>query len=237
NQATAPLEKLEVRQAIAHALNRQEVVDNFYAGRGVVAHQFMPPDLFGYADEVTEYEYDPEKSRALLEEAGVQTPLKLTFCYPTDVSRPYMPDPPRNFEAFAASMNAAGFEVTPKAAPWSPDYLGLVDEGNCPIYLLGWTGDFADPDNFIGTFFQSPQPAWGFENQELFDKLDEAEAETDEDARIALYQEANQLIADFVPGVPYVHTEPALAFAACVEGYEPSPVSLEPFSIVSLEGC
>jgi hypothetical protein len=34
-----------------------------------------------------------------------------------------------------------------------------------------------------------------------------------------------------------VHTKPALAFAACVEGYEPSPVSLEPFSIVSLEGC
>jgi peptide/nickel transport system substrate-binding protein len=45
------------------------------------------------------------------------------------------------------------------------------------------------------------------------------------------------MIADFVPGVPYVHTEPALAFAACVQGYEPSPVSLEPFSIVSLEDC
>jgi len=237
NQATAPLDQLEVRQAIAHALNRQEVVDQFYAGRGEVAHQFQPPDLFGYADEVTEYDYDPERAQELLEQAGVETPLELTFCYPTDVSRPYMPDPPRNFEAFAANLNAAGFEITPKAAPWSPDYLGMVDEGNCPLYLLGWTGDYADPDNFIGTFFQSPQKAWGFENQELFDKLDEAEAETDEDTRIGLYQEANQLIADFVPGVPYVHTEPALAFAACVEGYEPSPVSLEPFSLVSLEGC
>jgi peptide/nickel transport system substrate-binding protein len=237
NQKNAPLEKLEVRQAIAHALNRQEVVENFYAGRGEVAHQFMPPELFGYADEVTEYEYDPERAQELLQEAGVETPLELTFCYPTDVSRPYMPDPPRNFEAFAANLNAAGFKITPRAAPWSPDYLGLVDEGNCPLYLLGWTGDYADPDNFIGTFFQSAQPAWGFENQELFDKLDEAEAETDEDTRIELYQEANQMIADFVPGVPYVHTKPALAFAACVEGYEPSPVSLEPFSIVSLEGC
>ena len=237
NQKNAPLEKVEVRQAIAHALNRQEVVDNFYAGRGEVAHQFMPPELFGYADEVTEYEYDPERAQELLQEAGVETPLELTFCYPTDVSRPYMPDPPRNFEAFAANLNAAGFKITPRAAPWSPDYLGLVDEGNCPLYLLGWTGDYADPDNFIGTFFQSAQPAWGFENQELFDKLNEAEAETDEDTRIELYQEANQMIADFVPGVPYVHTKPALAFAACVEGYEPSPVSLEPFSIVSLEGC
>ena len=237
NQATKPLDQLEVRQAIAHGLNRQEVVDNFYAGRGEVAHNFMPPDLFGYADDVTKYEFDPEKSKQLLQQAGVQTPVNITFCYPTDVSRPYMPDPKRNFEAFAASLNQAGFKVTPKAAPWSPDYLGMVDEGKCPLYLLGWTGDYADPDNFVGTFFQSPQKAWGFENPEIFSKLSEAEEETDEDTRISLYQEANRLIADFIPGVPYVHTEPALAFAACVQGYEPSPVSLEPFSIVSLEDC
>jgi peptide/nickel transport system substrate-binding protein len=235
NQATEPLDQLEVRQAIAHALNRQEVVDNFYAGRGEVAHAFQPPDLFGYADDVTQYEFDPAKSQELLEAAGITTPLEITFCYPTDVSRPYMPDPQRNFEAFAASMNEAGFKVTPKAAPWSPDYLGMVDEGNCPLYLLGWTGDYADPDNFVGTFFQSPQKAWGFDNQELFSKLDEAETETDQDARIALYQEANRMIADFIPGVPYVHTKPALAFAANVQGYEPSPVSLEPFAVVSIE--
>ncbi|HET9461503.1 MAG TPA: ABC transporter substrate-binding protein, partial [Gaiellaceae bacterium] len=235
NQATEPLDQLEVRQAIAHALNRQEVVDNFYAGRGEVAHAFMPPDLFGYADDVTQYEFDPAKSQELLESAGITTPLEITFCYPTDVSRPYMPDPQRNFEAFAASMNEAGFKVTPKAAPWSPDYLGMVDEGNCPLYLLGWTGDYADPDNFVGTFFQSPQKAWGFDNKELFAKLDEAETETDQDARIALYEEANRMIADFIPGVPYVHTKPALAFAANVQGYQPSPVSLEPFSVVSIE--
>jgi peptide/nickel transport system substrate-binding protein len=237
NQATEPLDQLEVRQAIAHALNRQEVVDNFYAGRGEVAHAFQPPDLFGYADDVTKYEHDPARAQELLEEAGVQTPVEVTFCYPTDVSRPYMPDPARNFEAFAADLNEAGFKITPKASPWSPDYLGAVDEGNCPLYLLGWTGDYADPDNFVGTFFQSPQKAWGFENQEIFDALDAAEAETDEDERVGLYEEANRLIADFVPGVPYVHTKPALAFQACVEGYEPSPVSLEPFSVVSLEGC
>jgi peptide/nickel transport system substrate-binding protein len=235
-QSHEPLDQLEVRQAIAHALNRQEVIDNFYAGRGVVAHQFMPPDLFGYADSVTEYEFDPEQSRQLLQDAGLELPVKLTFCYPTDVSRPYMPDPVRNFEAFAEDLNEAGFEIEPRSAPWSPDYLGLVNEGRCPLYLLGWTGDFADPDNFIGTFFQTPQDAWGFENQELFDLLDEAEQETDEDTRIGLYQQANQMIADFIPGVPYAHSEPALGFSAAVQGYAPSPVSLEQFSTVTLEG-
>ena len=129
----------------------------------------MPPEVVGYADDVTEYEYDPEKSKQLLEEAGLTLPVEIEFWYPTDVSRPYMPDPKRNFEAFAASLNEAGFKVMPKTAPWSPDYLGNVDEGNTQVYLLGWTGDFGDPDNFVGTFFQTPQTAWGFENQEIFD--------------------------------------------------------------------
>ena len=235
NQAHAPLDQLEVRQAIAAALNRQEVVDTFYAGRGEVAKEFMPPEVIGYADDVTEYEYDPAAAEQLLQEAGVETPLEITFCYPTDVSRPYMPDPQRNFEAFAASLNEAGFQIKPRSAPWSPDYLGLVDEGKCPLYLLGWTGDFGDPDNFIGTFFQSAQKAWGFENQEIFDILDEAEAETDLEAREGLYQEANRLIMDFLPGVPYVHTQPALAFAANIQGYVPSPVSLESFASVTIE--
>jgi peptide/nickel transport system substrate-binding protein len=234
NQAIPPMDQLEVRQAIAHGLNRQEVVDSFYGGRGQVATQFMPPDVIGYADDVTTYEYDPDLSKQLLEDAGLTLPVEIEFWYPSDVSRPYMPDPKRNFEAFAASLNEAGFKVVPKTAPWSPDYLGNVDEGNAQVYLLGWTGDFGDPDNFVGTFFQNAQPAWGFENQEIFDILNEAETETDLDARTGLYEEANRMIMDFLPGVPYVNTEPALAFRADVQGYVPSPVSLESFAPVTI---
>jgi peptide/nickel transport system substrate-binding protein len=235
NQAKKPLDNPMVRQAIAHGLNRQEVVDNFYGGRGEVAKQFMPPEVVGYADDVTEYEFDPEKSKQLLQEAGLTLPVPIEFWYPSDVSRPYMPDPARNFEAFRQSLEQSGFKVTPKTAPWSPDYLGNVDEGNAQVYLLGWTGDFGDPDNFVGTFFQNPQKAWGFDNPEIHQALADAETETDLEAREQAYQEANRLIMDFLPGVPYVHTKPALAFAANVSGYEPSPVSLESFATVSIE--
>ena len=234
NQAHEPLDQLPVRQAIAHALNREEVVTNFYAGRGEVAHEFMPPSLEGYAEDVMKYDFNPNRARQLLQQAGAAN-AEITFCYPTDVSRPYMPDPKRNFEAFAADLRDVGLRITPRAAPWSPDYLGLADEGRCPLYLLGWTGDYGDPDNFIGTFFQTEQSAWGFDNPEIFRLLDRAEAETDEAQRFQLYEDANRTIMEFLPGVPYVHTRPALAFHSSVQGYRPSPVSLEPFSIVTIE--
>jgi peptide/nickel transport system substrate-binding protein len=236
NQAVKPLDDHAVREAIAHAIDRQEVVDGFYAGQGEVAHEFMPPEVFGYSENVTQYEYDPELSKQLLTDAGYELPIKIDFAYPTDVERPYMPDPQANFEAMVRDLEDCCFEIEEKSAIWSPDYLDNADNGRYGLYLLGWTGDFADPDNFIGTFFQTPQPAWGFENEEIFNKLDEAEQETDENTRIQLYQEANELIMDFLPGLPYVHTKPGLAFAATVSGYKPSPVSLEPFSIVTVEG-
>jgi peptide/nickel transport system substrate-binding protein len=236
NQAVKPLDDIAVRQAIAHAVDREEIVSGFYAGQGDVATQFMPPELFGYSQDVTTYEYDPDEAKRLLEEAGYDLPVQLDFAYPTDVERPYMPDPQANFEAMVADLEECCFEIQQKSATWTPDYLDNVDNGRYGLYLLGWTGDFGDPDNFIGTFFQTPQPAWGFENEEIFNALDEAEAETDEETRIQMYEEANNLIMDFLPGLPYVHTEPGLAFAANVSGYQPSPVSLEPFATVTVEG-
>jgi peptide/nickel transport system substrate-binding protein len=236
NQAKPPLDKLEVRQAIAHAIDRQEVVDSFYGGRGVVAKEFMPKEIFGYADDVVTYDYDPAKSKQLLRKAGLKLPVPLDFWYPTEVSRDYMPDPKRNFEAFASDLNAAGFKVKPHSAPWSPDYTDLVDGGKAQIYLIGWIADFADPDNFIGTFFQDPGPDWGFKNKEISSLLDRAEAETDEAKRTTLYQEANRKIMEFLPGLPYVHAKAALAFQSEVEGYIPSPVGAggESFATVTL---
>jgi peptide/nickel transport system substrate-binding protein len=238
NQGIPPMDKLEVRQAIAYGLNRQEVVDSFYSGRGEVAKEFMPPEVIGYADDVTEYTFDPAKSKQLLQDAGLSLPVKITFWYPSDVSRPYMPDPKRNFEAFKASLEQSGFKVTAKTAPWSPDYLGNVDEGKTQVYLLGWTGDYGDADNFIGTFFQSPQKAWGTTkkpNQEVIDLLNQGEREIDEAKREAIYQDANRAIMDWLPGVPYAHSKPALAFTAAVSGYVPSPTTNESFAPVTLQ--
>jgi peptide/nickel transport system substrate-binding protein len=237
NQAKKPMDNLKVRQAVAYGLDRQAVVDNFYGGRGVVAKQMMPPEVEGYADSVTEYEYNPDRAKQLLQEAGLTMPVEIEFWYPSDVSRPYMPNPKNNFEAFAASLNKSGFRVVPKTAPWDPDYLGRVDEGNAGhLHLIGWTGDFADADNFIGTFFQDFNPQFGFRDPQLFKMLDDAEIESDRQARIDLYKQANQRIMEQLPAIPYAHTEPALAFRQDVEGFVPSPTTNELFSTVTIGG-
>jgi peptide/nickel transport system substrate-binding protein len=233
NQSKPPLDNLKIRQAIAYALNRDALVKAKYPEGSEVAKEFMPPSLFGYAKDVTEYPYDPAKAKQLIKDSGV-TNLNLEFYYPSEVSRPYMPDPTANFEAFKADLEAVGFTVTPKTAPWRGGYLDDVNGGNAQIYFLGWTGDYGDPDNFVGTFFRTPQKVWGFDNQEIFDALTKARDTQDLAERTKLYEAANKLIMDFLPGVPYVHTQPALAFAPGVTGYTPSPVSIESFAKVSL---
>jgi peptide/nickel transport system substrate-binding protein len=239
NVAKKPTDDVEVRKAIAYGLDRQAVVDNFYAGRAEVATQFLPPEVVGYADDVPTYDYDPEMAKKTLTDAGYKLPVSIEFWYPTDVSRPYMPDPKRNFEAFAASLNKSGFKVVPKSAPWNPDYLGRVDEGTAGnLRLIGWTGDYGDADNFVGTFFQSPQKAWGTTtkpDKNVEKLLNDAEIETDEAKREEIYKEANKAIMEWLPGVPYAHSKPALAFAANIKGYEPSPTTNESFATVSIE--
>ncbi len=237
NQAVKPFDNPLVRQAVAYGLDRAGVVKSFYAGRGTVADEFMPPEVVGYSKSVPKYTYNPEKAKQLLQKAGLTLPVEVEFWYPTDVSRPYMPDPARNFQAFAASLDKSGFKVIPKSAPWRPDYVSRVQSGTAgALNLIGWTGDFGDPDNFIGTFFRTKQGQWGFNNPQLFALLNKALIETNLTKRAALYRQANNMIMKFLPGVPYVHTKPALAFQKNVVGYIPSPVSLEPFSTVRFVG-
>jgi peptide/nickel transport system substrate-binding protein len=233
NQKKKPLDNPKIRQAIAHALNREALIKAKYPAGSQVANEFMPPEVFGYNDNVTKYDYNPDKARQLIAESGVKDPT-LEFWYPTSVSRPYMPDPQANFQAFKADLEKVGFKIVPKSAPWRPNYNNATQSGQAAMFLLGWTGDFGDADNFIGVFFQKFSPQFGFTNKEIFSLLDNAERETDPAKRVDLYKQANEVIMKFLPGVPYAHTGPFLVFTKNVKGYVPSPVTTELFSTVSL---
>ena len=69
----------------------------------------------------------------------------------------------------------------------------------------------------------------------MIDLLNQGEEETDEEARVGIYEDANRAIMEWLPGVPYAHSEPALGFTANVKGFQPSPTTNECFCTVSIE--
>jgi peptide/nickel transport system substrate-binding protein len=237
--ANPALQDPRVRQAIAHAIDRETIVNSLLPEGAEAATQFMPPTVDGWAEDVTTYEYDPDRARQLLQEAGAEG-TTLRFYYPTEVSRPYLPDPAALFQVINQNLIDAGFTIEPVALPWNPDYLNAVQAGQADIHLLGWTGDYNDAYNFIGTFFaeagngQASAEFGAFSNPEIFAALAEADAEPDAAARTEQYQEANRLIMDYLPGVPISHSPPALVVAENVQGLEPSPLTAEVFSTVSI---
>ncbi|MGZ0069080.1 ABC transporter substrate-binding protein [Microbacterium arborescens] len=237
NQAQPELQDVRVREALSHAIDKEALISQVLPEGTEVATQFMPDTVNGYNPDVTTYDYDPEKAKALLAEAGYTeaNPLTLTFNYPVNVSRPYMPDPEQIATVISTQLTDVGVQLTPQTDAWSPDYLdkitGTADHG---IHLLGWTGDYNDTDNFVGVFFGAPSAEWGFDNPELFAALSSARGVPNLEEQTALYEQINEQVAQFIPGVPLAHPAPTLAFDPRVESYPASPVNDEVFTDIVL---
>jgi peptide/nickel transport system substrate-binding protein len=228
----APLDDPLVRQAIAHAIDKEAVVSQSLPEGSAVANQFVPESVAGYNPDVPTYEYDPDKARELLAEAGAED-LKLIFNYPSDVSRPYMPAPVDTMQEIRAQLEDVGITVKPTPDQWDPDYLSRIQATpDHDIHLLGWTGDYNDTDNFLGVFFGAQTDEWGFDNKALFDSLTEARGVPVVEDQIPLYEDINNEVMEYLPGIPIAHPVPTLAFGENVVGYVPSPVQDEVWSQV-----
>lgn len=195
----------------------------------------MPPEVSGYADDVTTYPYDVNKAKALLAQAGASN-LTLKFYWPTEVSRPYMPNPKEIFEVIKADLEKAGIKITPVSKVWNSGYLTDVQTGKADIHLLGWTGDYNDAYNFNGTFFGRNKPEFGFTNKALFDAISKADATPDATTRAEAYKAVNRQIMDFLPAVPISHSPPSVAVQGNVKDFVPSPVLNDEFSLVYTTG-
>ncbi|MDP3950046.1 ABC transporter substrate-binding protein [Microbacterium sp.] len=236
NQQIPELQDPKVREALSYAIDKDALISQVLPEGTQKATQFIPEVVNGYNEDVTTYEYDVDKAKSLLAEAGYDeaNPLKLTFNYPVNVSRPYMPDPEQIFTVLSSQLAEAGVETTPVSEEWV-EYLdrttGTSDHG---IHLLGWTGDYNDTDNFVGVFFGAQSSEWGFDNPELFAALTEARGVADLDEQTGLYENINEMVAEFIPGVPLAHPAPTLAFDSRVESYPASPVNDEVFTDIVL---
>jgi len=134
-----PFEDLRVRQAVAHAINKEAIVEALYPGTGIPAKNFMPPSLWGYNDDFEDYSYNPARSRELLAEAGYPDGLK-TNLWVMPVSRGYYPDPSKVGEAIQADLAAAGFDAEIVTYDWGT-YLAKTREGEHAMCMLGWMPD------------------------------------------------------------------------------------------------
>ncbi|WP_435110530.1 ABC transporter substrate-binding protein [Nocardiopsis synnemataformans] len=230
-EASEALADLEVRQALAHAVDRQRIVDTILPEGGEVATQFHPDTLDGWSPDVQTYEYDPELAEEMLADAG-QEDLTLEFCYPTDVTRPYMPAPRDIFDVIAADLEAVGVTVEPVTYEWT-EYVPRTNSGECPLYLLGWTGDYNDAYNFIGTWFSGYNSEFGFRDEDLFEAMEEASTNPNQEERVTAYQELNNQIMDILPGLPISSSPPSIAFAESVNPPNVSPLTQENFAEAS----
>lgn len=242
-ESNPQLKDLKVRQAIYHALNREQLVQTQLPEGAAVATQFMPDTVSGYNSAIEPYAYDPDEAKRLLAEAGAEG-MTLEFAYPTDVTRPYMPDPEKIYEALRTDLEAVGIKVKVATASWNGGYLDNVsgEPGKYDAYILGWTGDYDSAHNFIGTFFGNLKDndfgtdvmPWG---KQLADDLKAADAIVDDGERAAAFEEINaQIMEEYLPGLPISHSPPALVVGPGVEGVIPSPLTAEEFDTVTVGG-
>ena len=240
-EANPALKDLKVRQALYHAINREELVTSQLPEGAEVATQFMPSTVSGYNSSLEPYEYDPDLAKQLLSEAGAEN-LTIKFAFPTEVTRPYMPNPQALYDAIRANLEEVGVKVDVVSSSWNGGYLDNVTAGKYDAYLLGWTGDYDAAFNFIGTFFGNLKEndfgtevmPWG---KQLSEDLQAADAIVDEEERAAAFEKINQqIMEEYLPGLPISHSPPALVVGPDVEGLIPSPLTAEEFNTVSVGG-
>jgi peptide/nickel transport system substrate-binding protein len=234
------LANLKIRQAVLAAIDRQALIDNFYAGQANIADNWMPPATKFYKAENLQ-KYDPEKAKSLITESGIPADkLVIDFYYPSDVTRPYLPDPKGIFQSIQGNLEAVGFKVRPHTETWSPTYLDNEYAGKYEMWEIGWTCDWAGPDNFLKTALfgyvsGKPSTEFDYKNDELNKTMNDALAATDDATAKQLWEKAQDLIAADLPSIPLINSTPPGVTQAYVKGFVGAGNLTELFNTVWLD--
>ncbi|PIC76341.1 ABC transporter substrate-binding protein [Sporosarcina sp. P19] len=232
-----PFDKKEVRQAMNYAIDKQSIIDSFFEGRAEVAKNAMPSSISGYNDEVEAYAYDPEKAKELLKEAGLEDGFEMEL-WAMPVPRPYMPDGTKVAEAIQSNLADVGIKAKIVSYEWAT-YLDKASKGEADAFMLGWTGDNGDADNFLYVLLDEDNIGSNnytyFKNDETHKLFLEAQTEVDEDKRIELYKQAQEILHEEAPWVPLAHSIPLLGGAKELTGFVPHPTGSDLLSNVEFK--
>ncbi|MCZ2260251.1 ABC transporter substrate-binding protein [Sporosarcina sp. G11-34] len=232
-----PFDKKEVRQAMNYAIDKQSIIDAFFEGRAESAKNPMPPSISGYNDDIEEYPFDPEKAKELLKEAGLEDGFTMEL-WAMPVPRPYMPDGGKVAEVIQKNLADVGITAEIKSFEWAT-YLDLASKGEADAFMLGWTGDNGDADNFLYVLLDEDNIGSNnytyFKNDEMHDLFIEAQTEVDEEKRTDLYKKAQEIIHEEAPWVPLAHSIPLLGGSADLTGFVPHPTGSDLLSNVEFK--
>lgn len=207
NTSKPPFDRMEVRRAFAHLINKVGMIRHIFQRLSAVAITPIPPPLFGFHDGIKDYQYNPERARRLFNRAGLGSGFD---------ARLYFVERDLGIQKIAGIIagNAKqfGINITRVSLPFL-ELTARVDKGEHHMVLMGWVG-LPDPDHFlfpILTLERGNKNRAFYNNPRLTEILLRARFTLSRPERIKLYKEAQEIIHADVPWIPLHHGRTMIA--------------------------
>lgn len=234
-QVFAPFKNKKVRQAFAHAIDKDELMRLALRGMAKRAEGIVPPGVPGHDPDFKGLAYDPAKARQLLAEAGyaggknfprLTISFRQGYNYIEDGALAIRNDLKKNL----------GIDVAVQRVEWA-QFLKQRENGTMPCYHLRWAADYLDPQNFLSVMLRTgaKENTIGYSNPE-FDRLcDLADVEPDATKRLELYRQAERIAVDDAAWVTIYHKQDVELHKPYVRGIRESTMGHLPHTTTTVE--
>jgi len=231
NQTRPPFNSKPLRQAVAYALDLEQIVKGVWLNVGVPANGPVPPTSWAYDKSIPYIKRDLAKAKAKLAEGGKPTG------FPFTITIANIPINVQEAEVIQAQLSEAGMQVKIKLVD-AATQLSDGNSRNFDMISYQWSGR-PDPDGNIYQFFKTTPGMslnWsGISNPQIDALLDKTREASSREERKKLYGELTRILQDELPMVYIVHPIEPKAFSLRVQGYEPIPDGMMRFRTVWLK--
>lgn len=238
NTQKAPFNNPDVRKALSIAINKPHIIEAIFQGNAAQAKNFIPPSMWGHNDDIGEYEYNPEKAKEILEQAGLTEGFEIAL-WAMPVQRAYNPNARRMAEIIQTDWEKIGVKAKIVTYEWA-EYLTRLRAGEHDAALVGWIGDNGDPDNFFSVTLSCNAAQSGSNyarwcDSEFDEIIKEARMTNDHEKRVELYLKAQEILHREQPVMNIAHSTIYMPLRKNVMNYIIDPLGTHNFNQVELE--
>jgi ABC-type transport system substrate-binding protein len=200
-----PFDDVKVRQAFNYAIDKDVLANVVLRRTRVPAEGILPPRMPGYNPELNVYDFDAGRAKQLIAESKYGSVKDLPDVTLTVSGAGSEPGVVATAVIGMLEQNL-GITVSVELVE-SAVFLSEVGEANYQMFVLGWSADYPDPQDFLDIMFhsQSTNNHTNYSNPEVDRLLEEARLEQDHDRRMQLYQEAERMIVEDGAWIPLFH--------------------------------